>query len=98
MVVYDQQNCPLPDHARALLDRPTTLLVPVFSPRSARIAAQALAGATADLRVAAISPAAAAAWTAPVAQMAVAPTPDAEGMLTALESLRGPETSRAPAG
>ena len=89
VVVYDQQALPLPDAARALLDAPAPVIVPAFSPRSARLAAAAMHGARAPLRVAAISAAAADAWTPPPAMLAVAETPDEPGVIAAIRSLAG---------
>ncbi|MGP9789855.1 uroporphyrinogen-III synthase [Roseinatronobacter sp. NSM] len=42
VVVYDQRNCALPDVARDLLSRPGPVVVPLFSPRSARLFAAEL--------------------------------------------------------
>lgn len=72
MVVYDQLPAPPDDAARAALTGTAPVLLPLFSPRSARIAGDAVAalaaGGTplAPLLLAAISPAAARAWTGPV--------------------------------
>ncbi len=81
MVVYDQIAVPLPESGRALLAGGHPVLWPLFSPRSARLAAAPAAGAVAPVEPLAISAAAAAAfgdWPRPVP---VAETPDAEGML-----------------
>lgn len=83
MVVYDQIAQPLPESGRAALRGGRVVLWPLFSPRSARLAARALAqvGATAPVVPLAISAAAETAfgeWPAPIA---VAATPDAEGLL-----------------
>ncbi|MFC3057459.1 uroporphyrinogen-III synthase [Paenirhodobacter populi] len=86
LVLYHQRDLPLTEQARALLSRPGTVLVPVFSPRSAERLASALPRTTAArLLVAAISPTAARAIAA--ARIAIAPHPDADGVLTALRQL-----------
>lgn len=103
IVVYDQEPMTLPADAARLLRTPAPVIVPVFSPRSARLAAAAVARALAPaddrghagptradcipLAVAAISRAAAAAWTPPPPALATAPTPDADGMMIAIRSL-----------
>ena len=85
VVVYDQLAQPLPAQGRAALAGAAPVLLPLFSPRSARLAADAVAGALAPLHPIAISANAAAAWaetrdeTAPVVDR-----PDAEAILAAL--------------
>lgn len=89
-VIYDQVSQPLTAAARRLLARHGPLLLPVFSARTARLLAPEIAAARAELRIAAISPAVAAAL--PVqghAQVRVAERPDAGAMLDTLEGLRG---------
>jgi uroporphyrinogen-III synthase len=87
-IIYDQRALPLTDEARALLAGREPVLLPLFSPRSARLAAAALADVKAPLAVAALSPAVAAAAAAiPARATAVAATPDAGGMLDALAGL-----------
>lgn len=85
---YDQQAQPLNAAARACLQAPGAVLLPVFSPRSASIFAQewhATAAPQAQLHVVAISPAAALGLeTAPIASVHIADTPDQPGMLAAL--------------
>lgn len=87
VVVYDQQAQPLSPQARTLLagDGPVTL--PLFSPRSARLVAQAARDARAPLWLAAISDAALAAWDAPSAGRTVARSPDIEAMAAAIRRL-----------
>lgn len=88
MVVYDQVARPLNRAARAALAGPGPILIPVFSPRTARLLAPELQAATADLRLAAISPAVAEALGVQSgARMEVARTPRAEAVLDALEML-----------
>lgn len=89
VVVYDQIARPLGPEAEALLQGSAPVILPLFSPRSARLLAEAAqaAGATAPLHLVAISDAAAHAWgevrdTAPVA-LRLAERPDADAMLAA---------------
>ncbi|MDP1669082.1 uroporphyrinogen-III synthase [Phaeovulum sp.] len=86
--VYAQEARPLSAGGLALLAGMTPVLVPLFSPRSARLFAEAAANAGAPLRIAAISPA-----TARVcvklgsAMVETAAQPEAESMLDALARL-----------
>ena len=84
VAVYDQQPVALNDRARAALAGGGPVMVPLFSPRSARLLSAQVQGARAALWVVPISAAAAGAWDGPAARMAVAPTPDAEGVLAGL--------------
>jgi uroporphyrinogen-III synthase len=89
-VVYDQRAAPLSAEAVALLGGSAPVLLPLFSPASARRLSAALAGCgvRAPLGVAAMSPAVAEVWTGPApARSAVAERPDAAGMIAALLSL-----------
>lgn len=87
-VVYDQRAMPLSDAARRLLAARARVVVPVFSPRSARLMAPALATATARVRIAAISPRAAAALDVQAARkVRVADSPDAAGMVDTVAAL-----------
>ena len=87
-IVYDQRALPLSDAARRLLAGCAPVVVPVFSPRSARLIAPALAAATAPWGVAAISPRAAAAVAVQGARsVQVADTPDAAAMVDAVAAL-----------
>ncbi|MFV0243729.1 MAG: uroporphyrinogen-III synthase [Qingshengfaniella sp.] len=56
-ILYDQIAQPLPPAGRNALRQPGPMLVPVFSPRSARLLFPWIDGAIATLRIAAISPA-----------------------------------------
>ena len=87
MVVYDQQEVPLNAQARALLAGDAPVVLPLFSPRSARLAADAARGARAPLWPVAISDAAAAAWHAPATCRAVADQPEAAAMVAAIRRL-----------
>ncbi|HRO16287.1 MAG TPA: uroporphyrinogen-III synthase [Paracoccus sp. (in: a-proteobacteria)] len=100
IVVYDQTALPLPDAARQVLAGNAPVILPLFSPRSARLAAAALAGeqVRAPLWLAPISPAADAVWTGPAARRAVASTPDAAGVLGAIAGLTGAAHSSAATG
>lgn len=85
MVVYDQVAVPLDAEAGAVLGGSAAVILPLFSPRSARLAADAVAGASAQLLPVAISAAAAAAWaeTRPE-QSRLALRPEAAAMLAAV--------------
>ncbi len=86
LILYHQHSLPLTEAAHALLSRPGTVLVPVFSGQSAaRLAAVLPVPCAARLLIAAIS--ATAARQIPAAQATIAPHPDAEGMLSALRHL-----------
>lgn len=87
MVVYDQQAVPLTNEAAALLAGTAPVILPLFSPRSARLVADAGRGARAPLWPVAISDAAWAAWAAPAAGHAVAQRPNAAAMAAAIRSL-----------
>lgn len=89
IIAYAQDAQPLDDAARSLLAGPAPVLLPLFSPRSARLLSEATGGGpTAPLLVAAISPAVAdAASVLRPAALAVATSPDAEGILDALSTL-----------
>ncbi|MCZ0960380.1 uroporphyrinogen-III synthase [Paracoccus benzoatiresistens] len=87
VVVYDQQPLPLSDDAQALLAGGAPVVLPLFSPRSARLVADAARAARAPLWPVAISTAAMAAWDAPAAGRRVADSPDAAAMVDAIRSL-----------
>lgn len=92
IVVYDQLEQPLSDAARAALDTDGTVILPLFSPRSARLVSAAVAGARARLWPVAISPAAMAAWGA-ADRHAIAATPDMQAMAAAIVGLAAAEQS-----
>lgn len=94
MVVYDQIAVPLDDRARALLASDADVVLPLFSPRSARLLSEAAAGAAARLWPVAISAAAAANWSGPGRAAAVAVRPDAAAMAGAVRGLGLQELSR----
>ena len=93
MVVYDQLPQALTDAARLALAGDAPVIVPLFSPRSARLLADQIGAAGAPLWLVPISPAAAAEWHGPAARIAMAATPDAAGMLHAIASLLQGEQS-----
>lgn len=93
IVVYDQVAQPLSDAARAVLAGVAPVMLPLFSPRSARLLAAQMGAVAAPLWLVAISAAARAAWSGPAQRLAIAPTPDAKGMIFGMESLLGPEQS-----
>lgn len=100
VVVYDQQALPLPREGAALLQGAAPVILPLFSPRSARLAAEAARDATAPLWIVPISPAAEVAWAGagarPPLRSEVADRPDAEGIVHAIHRLLDAE--RAPLG
>ena len=93
VVVYDQRPQPLTARARAALMGARPVVVPVYSPRSARLLAGMAAGARAPLWLVAISDAAAAAWTAPAARRAVADQPSGRAMDAAIRAMLAAEQS-----
>ena len=93
VVVYDQRPKPLTARARAALMGARPVVVPVYSPRSARLLAGMAAGARAPLWLVAISDAAAEAWTAPVARRAVADAPTGRAMDAAIRAMLAAEQS-----
>jgi len=93
LVVYDQRPVPLSGQALELLAGTGPVILPLFSPRSARLLAAAVAEARAPLWLVAISPAARDAWGGKAARIEVAPSPDAVGMRHAAAVLAGTEHS-----
>ena len=82
-VVYDQQMQPLSQEARKLLSGEAAVIVPLFSPRSARALAAQHVG-RAPLDIVAISDAVArSAAGMPYRHITVAPAPDMAAMVTA---------------
>lgn len=81
-VVYGMQACPLDAAAKALLHSGRPVLLPLFSPKSARRAETELSGTLAPLVVLALSEAVArASRELPARLRLVAKRPDADGML-----------------
>lgn len=86
-IIYDQRPVPLAPRALRLLQGPHPVVVPVFSARSMHLLCAA-APPGAQLRIAALSPAVAAAmFSHPQAEVAVCPSPDAKSMLRIVISL-----------
>jgi len=86
--VYTQESLPLPAAAKALLAAHSPLLVPLFSPRSAQLFAQAAQRARAPLWVAALSPAVAESCAdLHPARLRIAVSANAESMLDTLAKL-----------
>lgn len=86
VILYSQNPLALSDEAAALFQHDRPILIPIFSPRSARILAQMLpTGAKAPLLIVAISKAAAMAAQALSPQLlTIAAHPDGENMLQAV--------------
>ena len=85
LATYRQEPQPLSDSALAALGGPARVMVPLFSPRSARLFRAAAGAPRAPLDLVAISPAAAEPlgdW--PDMAIAIAARPDADAMLDAL--------------
>lgn len=84
VVVYDQQSQSLNADAVELLAGQAPVILPLFSPRSACLLAQAVSGSAAPLRPVAISAAAAAAWIKSCPRSCIAPLiaarPDVQSM------------------
>lgn len=93
MAVYDQLPVPLNAAALAALAGHQPVVLPLFSPRSARILSEQAAQARAPLWVVPISQAASDAWRAGAARLSIAPTPDAPGILTGMDQILAQEQS-----
>lgn len=88
LVLYDQMPTDLGDDAQAVLRGPAPVLLPLFSPRSAKLVGQAARSATARLAIVALGPAVAGAWSGPEPiDVAVASRPNASSMLDAIVAL-----------
>ena len=83
--IYRQEPLPLSDAAAQALDSNHLILLPIFSPRSAKLVAERVQEALAPLIIAYMSPAVRDAWTgpAPLAE-AVATRPEAVALRQAL--------------
>lgn len=87
-VIYDQVETPLSDQARAVLAGSDPVVLPLFSPRSARLVGDAAQGANAPLVIVALSPAVMRAWTGPKPEsFTVADHPDAAHMTKAIATI-----------
>ncbi|MGB3316661.1 MAG: uroporphyrinogen-III synthase, partial [Albidovulum sp.] len=88
MVMYDQVECPPSEAASNAARGAEPLLLPLFSPLSARRATEAFPDLTAPLFIAAISPSVAdAAARLPAKRLEVAAQPDAGAMFDTLAGL-----------
>lgn len=88
LIVYDQVRRPPTSLALSAIGGSRPILLPLFSPQSARIAAEAFPDATAPILVAAMSPAVAeAAADLSAKRTVVAARPDGEAMQDALADL-----------
>lgn len=86
--VYAQHPLAPSSKAQTLLAGGRPVLLPLFSPRSARLAASAFVGHAAPLRIAAFSPAVAdAATDLGPERLSIASEPDSESLLAALAAL-----------
>ncbi|MCP3969535.1 MAG: uroporphyrinogen-III synthase [Rhodobacteraceae bacterium] len=86
--IYDQAATALSPAAGALLEGSGPVVLPLFSPRSARLVGDAATGSTAPLAVVALSPAVAKNWTGPgPASFTVAEHPDAANMLHSIATI-----------
>ena len=94
-LIYDQKPQPLSDDARALLAAGRPLIVPLFSPRSARLFLQEAGSFAGPVWFAALSPAVAA-ELAPHA-LEIAERPDASAMLVAVQRLIASACTAGPA-
>lgn len=87
-VIYDQVETALSDQVRALLAGSAPVILPLFSPRSARLVGNAAQGAGARLAIVALSPAVVQAWTGPKPEsFTVADHPDAAHMTKAVATI-----------
>ena len=87
-VLYDQVETGLTAEAKALLAGTGDVVVPLFSPRSARLFAAAAQGTQARLSVVALSPAVAQAWAVQRDEnFTVAARPDAHHMLKTIATI-----------
>ncbi|MBC9247318.1 uroporphyrinogen-III synthase [Paracoccus sp. 11-3] len=87
VVVYDQLPLALTGAARDLLAVTDPVVVPLFSPRSARILGQQVSHAQAPLWPVAISRAAMDAWNAPAVARNIASEPSSRAMAAAIRQL-----------
>lgn len=86
-IVYTQEPQPLTAEAFSLLGSPLDLIVPLFSPRTASLFLQAFPPGSAVRLHLAVMSASVAAAVQDFPRKAIAPQPDATGMLDAVETL-----------
>ncbi|MCQ0971345.1 uroporphyrinogen-III synthase [Paracoccus sp. TK19116] len=90
IVVYDQLEVPLNEAAQALLAGRTPVILPLFSPRAARLVAAEIGDAPAPLSVVALSEAVAQSWRSVAGDrgsMTIAAAPTAAATLDAIRPL-----------
>lgn len=87
MIVYDQLSLKLNDLAQDLLAGSGPVVVPLFSPRSARILSEQTLQARAPLWLVAISRAAMECWTGPAIRRIIAPEPSVSSMAASIRQL-----------
>lgn len=92
-VTYRQVAQPLTDLARSMLADTAPVVLPVFSPRTARLLSAAVRDAAAPLWLASLSAAVEAAAELRADRRVQCQTPDAEGMLAAIERLTRPPSA-----
>ena len=85
-VVYAQTPVPLTDRAKQVIGANCAVIVPIFSPRTARLFAQEVTDWT-HLHIAALSPAVAAELPKAAKRLEIAHRPDAEAMLMTIKGL-----------
>ncbi len=86
--VYEQVPMQLTESARECLNEDGPVILPLFSPRSARLVGDETLTASAPLAVVALSRSVAEAWTGPVPwQIAIAEHPDAPNMLEGIAAV-----------
>lgn len=96
LAVYDQIAQPLNPAAEAAIRGARPMIVPLFSPRSAGLLADALAKAKAPITTVAISARADAAYDGPASRRLLAASPDRAAMRKVIMSLAGTERSGLP--
>ena len=86
--IYEQIPVPLSDAARACLESPKPVLLPLFSPRTALLVGNQAGTAIAPLSIAALSQPVAEAWSGPTPrQLVIAERPAAPNMLESIVAL-----------
>ncbi|MDB6182352.1 uroporphyrinogen-III synthase [Paracoccus fistulariae] len=87
VVVYDQQALDLSDQAQHLLGGDRPVILPIFSPRSARLLSAQVENSRAPLWPVAISKAAMEGWNAPARGRNIASEPSSGAMIAAIGRL-----------
>lgn len=96
IAVYDQRAVPLDAKGRAVLGQDRPVILPLFSPRSADLSANATRDAVAPIAVVAINAHTADCYTGPALQRRIAARPDREAMAEAVMALISGERSQSP--